>query len=707
MSDVLSNDMTLPALRQDLTLLKGPTDSEGVPSWNIYDSIRNRYFKIGWSAFQLLSRWSEASSNKLLDKVNSETTCKLTNKDIDDLLVFLYANSLTVSSSSGTTRDYLDQFNSTKQHWLVWLIKNYLFFRIPLVKPHGFLKSTAPYVEVLFTSAFRNIVILLGVLGLYSVSRQWETFVNSFLYFFDIKGIAAYIAGLVFIKILHELGHAYTSTRYSAKVSTMGLAVLVLFPVLYTDTSNAWRLTSRKQRLNIGFAGMVVEIYIACLATFAWALLPDGIWRSIAFVLATSSWVLSLSINLNIFMRFDGYYILSDWWGVENLQRKSFSLGKWKLAEVLFGLNRPVPENVSRATRKKLIAYAWGTWIYRFFLFIAIALLVYHLFFKLLGIVLFIIEIAYFIVWPMLKQFKIWWDCRAEIKQSSRAYVTLFILFLILLLLFIPWNTNITVPAIFEATENVEVYAPVAAKIQTIHIKQGQFVESGELIAVLDSGQLNAELIKAKNKINNIQLLLNRHAASAENLSNLHVLLSRLEEAKSEVNSLEDQIALLNIYSPISGVITDVEDSVHESRWINDSVPMFNIINQQQHIIGLISETDIARVEVADHAIFYPDNAQIPSLAANINDLENINIRSIQQPYFNSLFGGEVAVRQDQNGDYIPESGVYRITFTPEQNQYNFDYVVTGQVKIQGDAKSVISRFANLVYKIFIQESGF
>ncbi len=321
MSEEVTEDLVLPELRQDLTLLKGPSNSEGVPTWNIFDSVRNRYFRIGWFAFQLLSRWSVGSQRKLIDKVNAETTCQLSTKDIDELIVFLYANSLTVSSVSGRNQDYLDQYYATKKHWLTWVIKNYLFIRIPLVKPHDFLELTLPYLEGLFSTVFRNIVIFLGLVGIYSVAREWDVFINSFAYFFDVKGLMAYVAGLVFIKIAHEFGHAYMATRYDAKVSTMGFALLVMFPVLYTDTSNVWRLTSRKQRLHIGFAGMLVELYIACIATCAWAFMPDGVLRSVAFVLATSSWILSLSVNLNFFMHFDGYYILSDWWGVENLQK--------------------------------------------------------------------------------------------------------------------------------------------------------------------------------------------------------------------------------------------------------------------------------------------------------------------------------------------------------------------------------------------------
>lgn len=708
MSEVLQEDLILPQLRQDLTLLKGPSNSEGVPSWNIFDSVRNRYFKIGWMAFQMLSRWSVGSANKLIEKVNAETTCQLSKKDIDDLLVFLHSNSLTVSSASGSSRDYLEQYNSTKEHWLVWLIKNYLFIRIPLIKPHSFLKATMPYVMPLLSKAFRNIIILLGLTGVYLVSREWDVFVNSFLYFFNINGVFAYIAGLIFIKILHEFGHAYVATRYGAKVSTMGVAFLVMFPVLYTDTSNAWRLTSRKQRLHIGFAGMMVELYIACIATFAWAFMTDGILRSTAFVLATSSWLLSLSINLNIFMRFDGYYILSDWWGIENLQKKSFNLGRWKLSELLFGLNRKPPENVSSSTRKKLILFAWATWVYRFFLFLAIALLVYHFFFKLLGIILFVVEIIYFIMLPLARQIKSWWQDRDAIAASKRTYITFSFLGLLLLFCFIPWSTAVKVPAIVEAGEDVLIYPPVSARIASIRVTESQQVEKGEFIARLESPQLNEEINKTLKKIKNLELLLNRQAASAEDLSNLHIVLSKLEEAKSEYQSLIEQLELLDIYAPVDGVIADIADSIHEGRWVNVSSPLFNIVNQQQlKIIGMLSEQHVSRVKLDDQANFYADNAQIAPIPAAVTDIEDINMRYIDQLYFNSNYGGDVAVTQDAEGNYVPESGVYRITLIPVEGEYHFGYVLKGVVHVEGEAKSLLSRLINFVSKIVIRESGF
>ena len=38
-------------------------------------------------------------------------------------------------------------------------------------------------------------------------------------------------------------------------------------------------------------------------------------------------------------MRFDGYYVFADYLKVDNLQPRAFALAKWRLREILFGLN--------------------------------------------------------------------------------------------------------------------------------------------------------------------------------------------------------------------------------------------------------------------------------------------------------------------------------------------------------------------------------
>ncbi|UGA40408.1 hypothetical protein JOS77_14430 [Chromobacterium haemolyticum] len=162
----------------------------------------------------------------------------------------------------------------------------------------------------------------------------------------------------------------------------------MMMPVLYTDTNDAWKLNSRRQRLLIGGAGMLAELVLAAWATLLWSFLPDGPLRAGVFLLATTTWLATLAINASPFMRFDGYFLLADYLGLPNLHNRAFALARWQLRKTLLGLDDPVPEHFPAARRRGLILFAWATWLYRLVLFLSIAFLVYHLFFKALGMLL-------------------------------------------------------------------------------------------------------------------------------------------------------------------------------------------------------------------------------------------------------------------------------------------------------------------------------
>ena len=53
-----------------------------------------------------------------------------------------------------------------------------------------------------------------------------------------------------------------------------------------------------------------------------------------------------------------------------------------------------------------LVAFAIVTWLYRLVLFLGIALAVYLFFFKLLGIILFMVELSWFIAMPVLRELR-------------------------------------------------------------------------------------------------------------------------------------------------------------------------------------------------------------------------------------------------------------------------------------------------------------
>ena len=149
---------------------------------------------------------------------------------------------------------------------------------------------------------------------------------------------------------LTELGISLTGTEnYGGATGTAGNLIFavkkVVIVMLYIlglttyheeilDTTDAWRLRNHRERLIINFAGILTELHLALIATFLWAILPDGGFKSVAFFIATTSWISSLAINVSPFMRFDGYYVFADWLKAENLQPRSFALARWQLREI-------------------------------------------------------------------------------------------------------------------------------------------------------------------------------------------------------------------------------------------------------------------------------------------------------------------------------------------------------------------------------------
>lgn len=477
--------MALPRLREELDLLPGPALGDGQPSWTLHDPVRNQFLRLDWPTFEILSRWSLDDPQAIADSVASETTLQISAEEVKQVAQFLLEHQLVQPQGSNSARQLAERLEKIQGSPLKWLLHHYLFFRIPLWRPDGWLERWQNAASVFYSRSFLALTLAAFALGLFQVARQWDVFFASLVDTFSWSGLAAYGIALMGVKFLHELGHAFTAKRLGCRVPAMGIAFLVLWPVAYTDTNETWRLTSRWQRLQVASAGIATELVIAAWATLVWALLPDGAWRSVAFVLATTSWVATLAINASPFMRFDGYFILSDWLDLPNLHQRSFALARWKLREWLFALGEPKPEHFSTRREAGLILFAWATWLYRLVVFLGIAVLVYHFGIKLVGIALFAVEILWFILLPLKQEWKAWTERWPRIRASRRSRYSLALLATVLLLAVVPWPGRVTASAILRPSDAWPVYAPSGARVEALPFKEGELVPQGATLLQL------------------------------------------------------------------------------------------------------------------------------------------------------------------------------------------------------------------------------
>jgi putative peptide zinc metalloprotease protein len=113
--------------------------------------------------------------------------------------------------------------------------------------------------------------------------------------------------------IVHELGHAAACARFGMKAGSIGFGFYLFMPVFYADVSSAWRLSSGK-RIIINIAGMYFQLLISFILVIIYAITGND-WMLYASLIN----IISFLPNLNPFVRYDGYWILTDLLGINNI----------------------------------------------------------------------------------------------------------------------------------------------------------------------------------------------------------------------------------------------------------------------------------------------------------------------------------------------------------------------------------------------------
>jgi putative peptide zinc metalloprotease protein len=127
-----------------------------------------------------------------------------------------------------------------------------------------------------------------------------------------ITGAALFVLSSLF----HELGHATACHRYGGRAGDIGFGVYWVYPVLYSDVTDAWRL-KREQRVIVDLGGVYLQgIFAAACAAAYLATGAGGFHDAFTFI------ALSCFVSLNPFFRFDGYWVLADLLEIPDLSRQ-------------------------------------------------------------------------------------------------------------------------------------------------------------------------------------------------------------------------------------------------------------------------------------------------------------------------------------------------------------------------------------------------
>lgn len=697
--------VALPPLRQELALLPGPTLPDGQPSWTLHDPARNLFFQLDWPTVAMLQRW-DMGPDALLDAVARDTTLHLDESHLKAVLAFLKQNQL-LMALPGQAAALAEQLARRKGGIAQWLLHNYLFFRIPLIRPDAWLGRLSPHIAGLYTRRFAWLTLLAGLLGLIGVMREWDSYRSTLVEMVSWSGALAYGVTLIGVKILHELGHGFTAKRYGCRVPTMGVAFLVMWPVAYTDTNEVWRLTSRRQRLHVAAAGIVTELAIALWATLLWVLLPDGPVRMGAFLLSSSTWISTLLVNASPFMRFDGYFLLADALQIPNLHARAFALARWDLRERLFALGAPRPEHFPAGRHLGLILFAWATWLYRLTLFLGIAFLVYHFFIKAVGILLFLVEITWFVAKPLASEVAVWREGWPILRTRPATRRSLLIAAFGLLLFVIPWPTRVVQSAVLYPTNEQVVYAPRNAQLAARHATSGHAAPRDMPLFELASPELDQRERQTAARREQLAWQSGAVAFDTEQRKDWQILNEQLGVSQAEARTVQADAGQYRPLATLNGVVRDIDPDLHPGDWLTPREVLARVTGPGALRATLyVEDEDLGRLSLGDRALFMADGHDGPDIRMHVVEIDSDTTRVLGEGELASLFGGTVAVRE-KHGVLYPERAVYRVVLQSDVDQPVLQHRWRGTVAIACAWEAPGVRYLRQAAAVVWRELGF
>ena len=565
-----------PAVRVRRTIFRGER-------WYVLeDALSNQFFRLRPAAYAFVAR---LSPDRTVEAVWQECVQRFPDEApgqgaVIQLLSQLYHANLLQYDFAGDSAQLFERYQKRRQREVRARFLNIMFMRFPLLDPDSFLVRTLPLVRWLISPFGALLWLVVVGWALKLVADNFAALWVEGQAVLAPANLPLLYAGLVLVKALHEFGHAYFCRRFGGEVHVMGIMLLIFTPIPYMDASSSWGFRSRWQRCLVGAAGMIVELFVAALATFTWARTGPGLVHSLAYNMMFVASVSTLIFNLNPLLRFDGYYILTDLLGMPNLMQKGGRQLRYLGERYLFGLRQTQAERPAQTGREAawLTAYGIGSGIYRVIVFGGILLVIADRF-LLLGILMAAVCALAWVLVPLGKFVQYLASSpRLERHRPRAVGVTLAVLAAILLLLgVVPFPHHFRAPGVLQARERTAVVNRTPGRVERIQARPAQRVVKGQILVQLGNRELELELVATQARLDEVEgrLLI----AATERIADLKPLNELLAATTDRLHKLEADREALAVRARHDGlwVAPGVEDYV--GRWLPRGTALGLLVN--------------------------------------------------------------------------------------------------------------------------------
>ncbi|GAA5316650.1 MAG: hemolysin D [Candidatus Pelagadaptatus aseana] len=524
------------------------------------DTISGTVQRYSWQAYSLIGLMDgEHSLNQIWENSGDQLEQEMPTQDeVISLVGNLYQSDMLHLNVPANARDLFQRKTGKGQRKLLQKLQSPLAIQVPLFDPTRILDRLVPFLDRLLGWKFVVLYLLLigwgGVLAL----RHFDALTNNLA---DRVLAADNLLLMWFlyplIKIIHEFGHAYVVRRFGGQVHEMGIMFLVFFPMPYVNATESASFTNKYHRILVSAAGVIVELLIAAVALLFWSISEPGLVKSLLFNVVFMAGVSTILFNGNPLLKFDAYYVLSDYLEIPNLAKKSTSYWGYLFKRYLFGITSVHSPSGDARESFWLFFYNLLSFAYRLFISISIILFVGSKYFV-VGVALaiwaftsgWVIPFGKTISKPFTEQ---------EFRFNGRnpyLVMSMAVVFVWALLFELPLPKTTTVEGVAWVSEDKRLYAGESGFIEQVLVSNGEPVKAGNTITILknydlegEANILEAQLKEAKARFQSVYSDRAKYLVVAEEIKRLEteLLEARQSLAQARVVSLSDgQVVLGN-----------------------------------------------------------------------------------------------------------------------------------------------------------------
>lgn len=570
----------------------------GVVWYVLYEPFTNKFYRLPQGAYEFVSR---LSVNKTVGEVwngmlNSATGEIPGQGEVIEMLAQLYQSNMLMYDGIEDGAKLFERNKKQNRKKVKASLLNIFFLKVPLVDPDALLNKLRWLIACLISKPFALVWLLTVIVAAKYGVENFDALKDSAQGFLSPSNIGWVYVCTVFVKLLHEFGHASVVKRYGGEVHTLGVMFMLLVPLPYVDATASWSFRKKSRRILVGAAGMLTEFLIASIALILWANLGGGILKNLAYNVIIMASVSTVLFNINPLMRFDGYYMLTDLLDMPNLQQRSVQHLKYLLERYIFFKRDAEPVAETWSERFVYFLYGICSSVYRIFLFTGfiVAISQHYL---LLSFFMGILLCLTMVIMPVGRFLKYIFASPGLALVRSRAVILTVLFFggVFAFLFNVPVPDTFKAPGVMEARTYENAIVGESGLVDRIYHYADGLVHKGDTLMLLQNRELEFQLEEKRAQLR--EATQSYYQALENAPENMLPIEKRIGALKQELEKLEEDRSKLAVIAPIDGIwdLKDLDD--YKDRFVRqgDSIGLL-LDTSSFDFLAVVSQEEVSRL---------------------------------------------------------------------------------------------------------------